>query len=397
MSLAYHPIANAFPLIEGAEFKDLVQDVRVNGLHEPIWLYEEAILDGRNRYRACLEAEVEPRFKTYSGDDPIGFVVSLNLKRRHLNESQRAMVAAKLANLGWGGNRRSSDHVQGANLPLELPSQTATPVTVAQAAEMLNVSERSVKTAREVQQEAAPELIRAVEAGEVAVSTAAALTELPKEEQAEVVARGEKEILAAAKKIRQRKTEKRREERIEIVVAQTVPLESIGRYPILLADPPWQYDFAETDNRAIENQYPTMALGDLMDLPVHEVATDNALLFLWTTPPKACDAFCLLQAWGFDYVSQWIWIKDKIGAGYWGRAQHELVYVCKRGEFPAPAPDVRPPSVFNSARDAHSAKPAEVHERIERMYPTVPKVELFARKTREGWAIWGNQAPAGAA
>jgi hypothetical protein len=119
-------------------------------------------LDGRNRFIAAREAGVDVRYETYTGDDPIAYVVSHNLHRRHLDESQRAMVAAKLAELTHGGDRRSD---QAANRPV-VPTQ-------AEAAEMLNVGERSVRRARVVLEDGAPELQQAVERGEVSVSAAA--------------------------------------------------------------------------------------------------------------------------------------------------------------------------------------------------------------------------------
>ena len=171
-----HPIADIFPMISGKEFVDLKADIKANGCHEPVVLYEGRILDGRNRSKACQEVGVEPKFTEYQGDDPVGFVISLNLHRRHLNESQRAMVAANIANLPQGGDRRSD---QTANLQFE--------TTRAEAAEKLNVSERSVNTAKKVQREGAQELVDAVQQGEVSVSAAAKIAAYDEEEQKEIV------------------------------------------------------------------------------------------------------------------------------------------------------------------------------------------------------------------
>jgi len=92
-----HPVANLFPLIEGAELDALAEDVRANGLLEAVWIDAAGVLlDGRNRLRACAQASVEPRWQVYEGADPVGFIVSLNLKRRHLSAGQKAALAADL-------------------------------------------------------------------------------------------------------------------------------------------------------------------------------------------------------------------------------------------------------------------------------------------------------------
>jgi hypothetical protein len=89
----FHEVANIFPLIEGKEFSDLVEDVKKNGLYESIWLHEGKIIDGRNRYRACLQAGVEPRFKNWDEKGTlVDFVMSENMARRHLDEAQRVIV-----------------------------------------------------------------------------------------------------------------------------------------------------------------------------------------------------------------------------------------------------------------------------------------------------------------
>jgi hypothetical protein len=157
----FHALADLFPLLDGEEFDALVADIRAYGLRQEIILFEGMILDGRNRYAACLEAGIEPRFEQFNGADPLAFVISLNLARRHLSESQRAIVAAKIATMRHGGDRRPQ---QDANLHLA--------VSRASAASMLNVSPRSVATAAQVLDHGAPELIEAVEKGEIAVSKA---------------------------------------------------------------------------------------------------------------------------------------------------------------------------------------------------------------------------------
>jgi hypothetical protein len=224
MTYEFHPLAKVFPLIEGAEFDELVADVKANGLNEVITTYEGMILDGRNRYRACIAAGIEPVTSPYIGNDPVGYVISSNLRRRHLNESQRALVAARLATLKDG---QRADLIEG------LP--------IGRASELLSVGERSVARAREVQDHGVPELVHAVEQGSVSVSAAADVATLPKCEQVEVVARGEREILEAARSIRAKKAEQRRAERIDRLLAtakQNAPFPSERRYPVIYADPP---------------------------------------------------------------------------------------------------------------------------------------------------------------
>jgi ParB-like chromosome segregation protein Spo0J len=192
-AIPHHPLAALFPLLDGDEFDALVADIRAYGLRQKIVLFEGMILDGRNRYAACLEAGIEPRFEQFNGADPLAFVVSLNLARRHLSESQRAIVAAKIATLKDG---QRSDLVQG------LP--------IGRAAEMLNVGERSVARAKAVLDEGIPEPATAIERGEISVSAAAELARLPEPEQREIVARGEKEILAVARRINARKYDEKK-------------------------------------------------------------------------------------------------------------------------------------------------------------------------------------------
>ena len=192
MNYGIHPIAELFPRMPGEEFVALKKDILANGLLEQIWLYEGKVLDGRHRHYACQEVGVEASYRQYEGTNPLGFVVSLNLNRRHLTESQRAMVAASLANLTNGQKACS------ANLP-------SSPVTQPQAAEMLQVSERSVRTAAKVERTAPAEVIEAVKAGNISLNMAAQVAEMSDEEQEEFADVPAHQVKEVAKEILSRK------------------------------------------------------------------------------------------------------------------------------------------------------------------------------------------------
>lgn len=175
VGVRWHEYADIFPWIEGPAFDELKADIAKNGVLEPIVFLDGAILDGRNRYMAARALGIEYPRVDYTGDDPLGFVISHNLQRRHLTESQRAMVAAKLAKMPRGNFSKSE------NLPVSTMSQS-------EAASALNVSDRSIRTARQVSEQGTPELAKAVEEGKVSVSAAASIVDQPPEVQREVVA-----------------------------------------------------------------------------------------------------------------------------------------------------------------------------------------------------------------
>src|SRR6266568_8143723 len=174
--LTTHPLADIFPLMEGKEFDLLVEDIKANGLREPITIFEDKILDGRNRYRAVLKAERQYRlndasFKPYTEAKPLEFVISANVHRRHLDTSQRALTAARLVTSKLGDNQHKGGFTTG------------------QAAKMLNVSEASVKNAKLVIEKAAPEVLKKVEEGKARIGTVLALVDKPKDQQVQELKR----------------------------------------------------------------------------------------------------------------------------------------------------------------------------------------------------------------
>ena len=130
-------------------------------------------------------------------------------------------------------------------------------------------------------------------------------------------------------------------------------------HDVIYADPPWRYDFSVSDTRKIENHYPTMTTDDICALDCH--ASDDSVLFLWATAPKIREALQVIESWGFTYKTQMVWVKDKIGMGYYCRNQHEILMIATRGKIRTPDPGNRPSSVFYGNRTKHSKKPFEIY------------------------------------
>lgn len=202
-------------------------------------------------------------------------------------------------------------------------------------------------------------------------------------------------VLEAAKEIQQEKREERRAERVDKIVELTLnnkPLGGIGMFPVIYADPPWQYEHPISDSRRIENQYPTMDTESICALPVSEISAPDAILFLWATTPMLKHGLEVMSAWGFEYRTSMVWVKPSIGPGQWVRQRHEYLLIGVKGYIPTPKGENKPDSVIEAPRNEHSQKPEVVYEIIESMYPEFDKVELFCRQPRINWVAWGNES-----
>ncbi len=416
-AIPFHPLADLFPLIEGAEFEALCEDIRLHGLRQPIQIWNGAIIDGRNRYRAVCAIDPDLRltapsrsawFEDVSHIHPQllpAHVVSLNLRRRHLDETQRAMIAARLATMP-AGRPRTADET-----PANLRDSGAAGMATAEAAGLLNVSPRSVEAARALHREAPPEVVAQAERGEVSLHAArtglraakAVLAQRGQDVTPEAVAkaytllRDQAEAARLAAKERKKAQRAEREERLAgRIAAANAQLEAAEkRYGVILADPEWRFEtWGEGGrDRSPENHYPTSATDLIAARPVGNLAAEDCVLFLWATPPMLVDALEVMAAWRFQYVTHCMWDKRQIGLGYWFRFRHELLLVGVRGNVPAPAMGDQWPSVIEAPPGEHSEKPARFHELIEAYFPTLPKIELNARRARPGWDVWGAEAP----
>lgn len=210
VTMQFHPAAEIFPMMAGADFEGLVADILDNGQREAIVIHNGMILDGRNRYKACQMLDIEPVLVPWDEKGSIeSFVISKNLRRRHLNESQRAMIAKKLAKLKVGDNQHSKEDRQICRTSQE------------EAAKLLHVSPRSVRHAAIVQEQAAPEMVAAVERGEIPVSTAARLVHMPKARQRKIASAGKKNAAKVAKQVRMRRSHQRERQQREPAQKET--------------------------------------------------------------------------------------------------------------------------------------------------------------------------------
>jgi N6-adenosine-specific RNA methylase IME4/ParB-like chromosome segregation protein Spo0J len=378
--MRFHPLAELFPLLEGDAFDRLAADIRDHGLLEPITLYEGMILDGRNRWRACEAAGVKPHCLEYHPSagqaDPLGFVMSENLRRRHLDESQRAMVAARLANM------QRTDTLNRGSRSATLPNGA---ISQADAAEMLNVSTRAVTGAKAVQDKATPALIQAVDRGDIAVSVAAGLAAAPESVQRQAVAEPKRAhvfVKQAARAERER----------ELGARQLAWPTKI--YGVIYTDPPWPWtSYSQITGMDRAPIYPVMTPETIKAHDVQSIAAENCVLFLCATFPLLPLALEVMAAWGFAYKTGAAWDKQHGATGYWFTSRCELLLLGTRGQPPCPAPGEQWKNLISEAAREHSRKPDEAYLLIESYFPTLPKIELFARgAARRGWDAWGNEA-----
>jgi len=185
--LPLHPLCTLFPAMDSETFRAFVADIADNGLREPIVTLEGQVLDGRNRQAACAELGLVADLVEYDGADPLAFVLSKNLARRHLDASQRAMIAARLVTWQKGMNQHSATP---ANLP------------VSKASRIMNVSARAVAAAKAIREFGSQALIAAISDGLISVHAGEALVDMADRDVRVLIAAGERAVIKQAKKLR---------------------------------------------------------------------------------------------------------------------------------------------------------------------------------------------------
>lgn len=169
------------------------------------------------------------------------------------------------------------------------------------------------------------------------------------------------------------------------------------KYKVIYADPPWSYNVWSGKGKTAANHYDCMKKEDISNLPVGNLADKDCVLFLWVTFPCLREGLGVMKEWGFEYKTcGFVWVKKNKksdswfwGLGYWTRANAEICLIGTKGK-----PDRKSRSVHqivDSRIREHSRKPDEVRDRIVQLCGDVPRIELFARQSVEGWDCWGNE------
>jgi len=160
-----------------------------------------------------------------------------------------------------------------------------------------------------------------------------------------------------------------------------------GKYDLVVIDPPWKYDAEyDSNDRRVSSPYPEL---DISELKKIDCFADDCVLWLWTTHKFIWTARQLLGKWGFKYKAILVWDKEKMGMGHWLRCQSEFCLLGIKGKPEWELYDER--DIIRSARNNHSEKPDEFYKMIEKMCPAQKKIDIFARKKREGWEVFGDE------
>lgn len=391
----------------------LVESIRETGLLQPITVrrvqksragqMEEAfeVIAGLHRVKAFrkLGRETIPAFVSDMDDLHAELaLIDENLCRNDLTPAERASAQSRRKIIyqqlhpetkhGAAGRGRTKEQLSG-----QLGHSNPAPAFDEAAAEATGQSERTVRR----------DVTRGEALGDDVLAKVArtsldkgdeldALAKLSPEKRNELVekaAAGEK----VSAKVEVKKVQRDSREKVLAAVQRGLPTK---KYGVILADPEWRFEVYSRDtgmDRAADNHYPTSETDAICARPVGDIATADCALFLWATVPMLPDALRVMAAWGFVYKSHFIWGKNKPGTGYWNRNCHELLLVGTRGNIPAPAPGTQFESLIDADVGEHSEKPGFQYDVIERYFPNLPKIELNARRAREGWDCWGYEAP----
>ncbi len=372
--------------------------MREGAVFPPVTVFSDGdrhwIGDGFHRYNAAVQAGIRTlQAEIHDGGlrSAVLFSCTANVRHglRRTNADKRRAVMTLLQDPEWSrwSDRQIADHVGVSNRfvstlrgEVSVNASQMRKVTRGGSQFLMNITR--IGDSRKIS-ERARELLRETDIADDRRQVAR-LSERPEEVQVEVA---ERIACGEARHVDQALKQINYQGKLEVSLREIAG----GHYPVIYADPPWRFDSGDGLRGAADNQYPTMETEQICALPVKERAAENAVLFLWSTNAHLPDALRVMSEWGFGYRTNFAWVKNTVGVGFYAMGKHELLLLGIRGSF---LPKKISPSVFEAKARGHSVKPDEAYELIERMYPDMPAyLELFARRppVRPRWAAWGNE------
>ena len=391
--MEFHEIANLFPHMDDARISELAADIKANGLRIPIQIYEGKILDGRNRFRACEMAGIEPLYENVTCENPYRLVWSLNGNRRDLTDIQRGLIFLKC------------DEAAAVMEAAKAEAEKARREGIAEAVATQERNELGMYSPDGRNRSAHPD--RPDSPGRKkrerddskratsAVAQHAGVSRATMEKVYKIKKTGTENTEAVING-KAKPTEVLRQDRNKKKLEKLKALPK-GKWHIIYADPPWEYnDKRETQDKrestAAADHYPTMTNAQVKALDIRRMAAGDCVLFLWATFPLLPEALGVVKAWGFTYKTAFVWDKGRGSFGHYHDASAEILILATIGSG-TPQVDKREKQIQKFNRGRHSSKPREWRDMIDRLYPVGPGIELFSRGKAEGrWDVWGAEA-----
>lgn len=363
------------PALTGEEFKQLEANILSEGIRDPLVLWKGYLVDGHNRYAIATEHGLDYKTvnKEFKDSNEVKEWMILNqFGRRNLSNYQRSVLALQLEEVF---SAKAKERMLSGTPVLKSEQGR----TIEKIADVANVGKDTIAKVKKIEAVATPEVKAQLSTGELSINQA--YQEIKKEEKKEIQVEKKKEY----------------EQRIATVSVNEFKVnifDTREKYRVIYADPPWQYDLEQTSPNlggAIKH-YNSMSIEELCALPIKDIAEKDAVLFLWITSPKLNLFLQLMEAWGFDYKTSFVWDKVKHNMGHYNSVRHEFLLIGGRGKS---TPDIKHlyDSVISIERsDKHSEKPVEFLDIIDKLYQHGNRIELFARQAKkDNWYFWGNE------
>jgi len=388
------------PPLSQDEYESLKEDVAKMGVLVPIEFDEKGeVLDGHHRIKACKELGIAeyPRIirEFKNEEEKQAHVWAVNIARRQLSSEQLKSIRNEQKKLAISLRQRGLTQTEIAaklRVSRQLISRwEQTTRTIATSGNGSNADKATEKpdVRTVVPKSEHPNIYKRYNKGETQEEIAA---------NYKITQRRISSIINSEIKKQENKT-RRWEESIEQGSGECYGgkdglqnlINSGRKYRIIYADPPWNYDNTMPDYfKEQADHYELMSLEEICNMPVGNIAENDAVLFIWVTSPILEDSFCVINAWGFKYKASFVWDKIKHNMGHYNSVRHEFLLICVRGSC-QPDKQKLHDSVQSIERLGHSAKPEKFREIIDEIYPEGKRIELFARKKVEGWDAFGNE------